>query len=197
MHGDGGFQRGKRERGHPVHHAEYNLLIHSASTVKLLCSFVFVRVAGETADHAFIHFDVAGQLTAFVVLHGKSNAMEHEPSGLLSYAKSAMEFPRANSVLVVDDHPDGRKPLIQTERTFLKDSSGLEAELWTFVLAVALPDPRFLQILYMVRIAARAAHDAIRPAQFDHKLAAVFIVCKVDNRFSECGSECHESESSK
>ncbi len=117
--------------------------------------------------------------------------MEHEPCSLLSYTKRAMKFPRTNPVLVIDDHPNRRKPLSQRDRTVLENSSSLKAELGTFMLAIALPYTRLFQILHVVRMATRTADNAIRPAQIHHKLVTVVIVLKVSSSLNQSASEFH------
>lgn len=166
------------------------------TSANLLRTLAAMHVAGLAADHAFIYFNVTGQLAALFVLHSQTDAMEHEPGGLLSNAKSAMEFPRTNPVLVIDDHPDGRKPLIQTERAFLKDSPSLETELWAFVLGVTLPNAGFLQILHMPRAAARTNYFAVWPAQFDHEFVAVLVILKEGDGLNQSASKFHNLESS-
>jgi hypothetical protein len=180
----------------PFDHAEDNGLVHAASAVNLLRTLVLMHVAGFAADHALIHFYFAAQLAAAFILHGKTDAVEHEPCGFLSYADGAVEFPRANPVLVVDDHPGSGKPLVQSERRILEDSASLQAELRAVVLAVALPNARLFKIGNMVGVATRAAHNAIRPAKRYHELAAVLEVFEEDNRFSKSVSQFHRSEDS-
>src|SRR5260370_23148389 len=151
---------------------------------------VLVHIARLAADEAFVNFDFSAKLAIFT-LHRQTDAMEHEPCGFLSYAKRAMKLPRANAVLVVDNHPDSWQPLLQSERPVLEYRSGLQAELRAIVLAVALPDARLFEIDHMVRIAARATHDAIRPAKLKHEFAAGLVGFQINNRISELVSEFH------
>jgi hypothetical protein len=182
---------------HPAvtfYHSEHDGLIHPAGAVNFLRALDAMHVAGFAADHAFVNFDVSAKLAATLVLHCESDTMEHEPRGFLSDAKRAMEFPRANSILVIDDHPDGGEPLVQSERGILEDSSSLQAEFRAVVFAVALPDARLVEIDDVIGLASRTANNAIRPAKIDHEFAAVFIVLKVDNGFAECVAKFHKSE---
>lgn len=110
-------------------HSKDDFLIQPASAVNLLCSLTAMHVAGLAADHVFVNFHFARQLVTFIVLHGKPNQMEREPCGLLSHAKRPMDFPRANPVLVINDHPYARKPLGQRYWPILENSSSLKAEL--------------------------------------------------------------------
>src|SRR6202023_3133276 len=133
---------------------------------------------------------------AVLALHREPDAVKHEPCSFLSNAKRAVKLPRANAVLVVDDHPDGRQPFVQAKRRVLEYRSGLQAELWAVVLAVALPHARLFEIDHVVGISARTAYNAVRPAKFHHECATVLEVLEVDNRFSQCASQFHDSDNS-
>ena len=58
--------------------------------------------------------------------------------------------------LLVHDEPQGRKPLIQAERRFLKDRASLQRELTALVMAATLPAVVLLGELDVLRSAARA-----------------------------------------
>ena len=160
--------------------------------MNLLGALVLVHIARFATDKAFIDFHFSAKL-AVLTLHREPDAMEHEPCSFLSHAKRAVKLPRANAVLVVDDHPDRWQPLIQTERRVLEYRSGFQAELRAIVLAVALPDTGLFEIDHVTGIASRATHNAIRPAKLNHEFAAVLEVFEVDNRFSQSVSQFHES----
>src|SRR4051812_21482739 len=53
------------------------------------------------------------------------------------------------------------------------------------MLAVALPDPRFIQIGHVRRTATRALHNAIGPAVLNHERLAVLVVGKELNGFEK------------
>ena len=53
------------------------------------------------------------------------------------------------------------------------------------MLAVAFPDPRIPKIGYMIGIASRAMHHAIRPPSLDHELAAVLEIAEKLYRFQQ------------
>ena len=62
-------------------------------------------------------------------LHGKPDAVQHEPCGLLSDSQSAADFVGADSVLAVGKHPSSSKPLVQGDRAILENGSDLDREL--------------------------------------------------------------------
>ena len=146
-----------------------------ASGVRALAA-VFVHVARLAADVGFVHFDVAAQFAAAVVLvflHGETNALEHEPCGLLRDADSASDFVRADAVLRVGDHPHARQPLIQAERGVLENRAGLEGELSLRVTGLALPSVAGLVEIDRLR-PALGALDPVRPAPGNHVFPAVY-----------------------
>ena len=155
------------------------LLIH-----RCLGALAGVHVARFAADVGFVHFDIARELAARLVLHGQANPVQHEPRGFLSDAKRGRQFVRTDTVLHVDDHPDGRKPLAQPDRGILKDRPGLKREL-----AVRVPRGAFPAVPRRIKIdllgATRRAGDAVRPAQAHHVVQAVRGVREVFDRFDE------------
>ncbi len=58
-----------------------------------------------------------------------ADAMAHEPSGLLSDAKSPVDLVAGNAVLGVHNQPDSRKPLVQSKRGVFKNRAHLGREL--------------------------------------------------------------------
>ena len=49
------------------------------------CLYALVHVSRFAADESFVHFDFAAEFAAEeFILHGKPDAVEHEPCGLLS-----------------------------------------------------------------------------------------------------------------
>jgi hypothetical protein len=80
-------------------------LAHSASAFDDALAASDVHVAGFPADVSLVDLDVATDLATHFVLHGKTNAVQHEPSGFLSHADSAGQFIAADSILGVGDEP--------------------------------------------------------------------------------------------
>src|SRR5262245_55699101 len=101
-------------------------------------TLVLVHVASKATDVGLIHFHCfafAAHLFEGLALHRKSDSVEHEPSGLLSDTKSAVDFVRTNAVLRAADQPHSGKPLRQRNRTLFKDRSSLHRKLFLAIKA--------------------------------------------------------------
>jgi hypothetical protein len=158
-----------------------------------LRSLALVHIAGFRADEGFIDFHFASELVKTLVLHCQPNAMEHKPRRLLGYTKPAMNFVARDTVLAGNNQPCRREPLLQRNRAVLENGSGLECERGAFMLRVALPHASLGKPRNVIRTAARAGYDAIRPAKFNHELAAVLEIGEVQNRVPEGVWRFHES----
>jgi hypothetical protein len=118
---------------------------------------VLVHVPRFATDEGFVNRDFAVQIApGKIVLHRKTDSVRHEPCGLPGHAKSAVEFPRRNSIAVIRDHPNGRKPLIQTKKRIFKQGSGLERKLLS--AHRALPDSTGPKKHRLIRSAVSASH---------------------------------------
>jgi hypothetical protein len=169
-----------------LYHPEHDFFVHPASAVNTGSLFATMHVPSFTADHGFIGFHFSAQLSTILALHCEADTMEHEPRGLLSNAKCAVKLPGTNSVLTINNHPNCGEPLLKADRGVLEDSSSLQAELWAWMFTIAFPNARLFEIDRTLRIALWTANRTVWPAQFNHELAAILVVLKVDNRFSEC-----------
>src|SRR5262249_11826747 len=114
------------------------------------------------------------------VLHGKPNAMQHEPCGLLSDSKSAAHFVRTNAILAVRNHPNSDKPLIERECRILKDSSYFDRELFLGVLGFAFPQTASGDESHLFASASGAFH-AIGPAALDHEGEAILWLGEIND----------------
>src|SRR5205814_3612881 len=85
-----------------------------------------VHVACFATDVGFIHFNVAADLAASLILHGEPNSMEHEPCGLLSHANRARQFVAADPVLRIGDEPHGDEPLVEADGAVFHDGADLD-----------------------------------------------------------------------
>lgn len=166
-------------------HAEYDLLTFGSASLNLLCSLGLVHIAGLTADERLIDFDFASERVKTPVLHGKADAVQHEPRGFLGDAKPAMQFVGTDTVFCPNDHPSGGKPLLKADRGLFEDCASLEAERRAGMLRVALPYASLFQVGDVIGAATRAFDNAIRPAQFDHELSAMLEVREPDYRVPE------------
>ena len=176
-----------------LHHTEGDFFILAPRASDLSGPLVFVHVPGLTSDEGFIYFDFPAQLIEGPILHRKPDAVKHEPCGLLGDAKPAMDFIAAHTVFAVDDEPCGREPLFQWQGGVLEDRPGFQGKRWLRVPHVAFPNARLGKPSNPLGAALGTFHDAIRPAQLHHELAAVLEIGEVQNRVSECDFAVHDS----
>jgi len=168
----------------------------SASLSNPALSFIGVHETGRATDEGFVYFDfftIAAKLDGRAGLHRKTNPVEHEPCGLLGDAKSAANFVGTYAVLAVGNHPNSDKPFIERQCRILKDSPYLSRELPFGVEALALPLPLILEEYGILAATGRAHHDAVGPAQPDHKVKAVIGVREVDDCLLEGSGLFHVS----
>src|SRR5260370_40212408 len=100
-------------------------------------SLIRMHEASSAADERLIYFHFfvgTADLHCFLFMESETNAVHHEPSRLLSEAKSASHFVGANPVLGIHNQPNGNHPLIHAERGILKDRAHLDSELLLAVL---------------------------------------------------------------
>jgi hypothetical protein len=143
-----------------------SLTFGSAPSLNLARLNIGVHVAGLAADESFIHFDFARELAASgFVLHGESDAVEHEPCGLLGHSEVAGDCVAANSVLTVGNHPNSSQPFIESNRGILENTFGLDGKL--LAAFRTFPDAAGLEKHWFLR-AAVLAGDALRPAAIRH-----------------------------
>ena len=150
-----------------------------------------VHIAGLAADKSLVRLDLAREQRSGVVVHGHTDAMEHEPSRLLSYAKGTGHLSGANSILAVADNPESAHPLIESERGILEDRSNLETEL--FFAAGAEPDLAGFDEGVLLRTAAKAGNSTVREAKIERVLESAVSVREVDDCLLECVRGFHSS----
>src|SRR5262249_44770907 len=148
-----------------------------------LLSFL-VHVPCLAADVRFVNFYMAAQsLKKRAALHCQTDAMIHEPSGLLCDTQSARNLVRTNPVFAVHDHPDRSQPLVETKRGILKNCSGLERELSPLVLNLGVVTRTLpAVVLWLVKDILRTAtrtRNAIRPAARYKVIMAVLAIREV------------------
>ena len=146
--------------------------------------FVGVHESGRTTNESLVYFDFAVRSTEFqerAILHCKTDAVKHEPSRLLSDAKSTAHFIGTDSVLAVRNHPNSNKPLVQANRRILEDSPDLDRKLPMMMDGLALPLALILQEHNIITLTSGAGNDAIGPAELDHELQAIVGVGEVDD----------------
>jgi hypothetical protein len=126
-----------------------------------------VHVASLAADEGFVHFDLgagATHLDECAALHCASNPVKHEPCRLLSDSERPPYLATGHAIPSVDNHPEGRHPLVHAKRRILEDRADFDREL--FVTSTAEPEPPRLDEVIAVGVTARADHFAIGPAEF-------------------------------
>jgi hypothetical protein len=156
---------------------------------------VGVHVASLTADESFVYLNFrvkisTAQLHRGLGLHSQTDAMEHEPRGLLGDTESASDFVGANPVLAVGNHPHCDKPLIKWERGVFHNGSDLRAELLAGMLILALPHAasRNRTDFYAP---ARWTGDAVRPTALNDEVDAVLWIGEVNDGLLECSWLLH------
>jgi hypothetical protein len=88
------------------------------------------------AHDGLVHLDLARQgRVEGLRLHGETDAMAHEPRGLLGDPQIAGELVRAAALLAGRIQPDRREPLGERDRGILEDRPLLDGELLAAVLA--------------------------------------------------------------
>ncbi len=88
-----------------------------------------------------------------------------------------------DSVLAVNQHPNCRHPLVQSDGRILEDAAHFDREL--LLAGIAVPDAPCLNERVLLGIAAGTADLAVRPAQFDRIVESSVRVRKVDDGFLE------------
>src|SRR5947209_4200874 len=95
--------------------AHYCGFVLSASLSDAATMFVSVHESGRAPNKGFVNFDGSAIATEFderTRLHCQPNAMQHEPRGFLSDAKSAANFIGTDTVLAIGNHPNSDEPLV-------------------------------------------------------------------------------------
>src|SRR5688572_5880722 len=124
-----------------------------------------MHVTSETTDKSFVNFNRPHELVKGSGLHGLADTMQEKPCRFLSDAKRTVDLVRANPILRVDDQPNGRQPLIETDRRVFHDSSELHTKM--LLTAFANPDAASLNKRVLRRFATRTG-DTIRPTDRNH-----------------------------
>lgn len=139
-----------------------------------------------TADEGFVRFHNAVKHTGFGRSHGFTNAMQHEPRGLLRHAEGAPQLMRGRSVLRVGEKPNGGKPLGEREWGRLENRVDLDRELPLTILAAPLLAGGDQLDRRGATTHARAGH-AMRPAALNGIGPSDLRVGEKGNGFKEGG----------
>jgi hypothetical protein len=167
---------------------DYGSLVFGVSFSNPTTTLVFVHESSRATDKSFVYFYFAARAAGFhgrIGLQRKPDAMQHEPSRLLSDTKGTVNFPRANAILAISDHPHSRKPFVEADSGVLENGPDLHRELALGVASLALPHTSRSDEAHITRAASRA-HDASGPAPRHQVVKAVIGIGEVFNRFLEC-----------
>ncbi len=152
-----------------------------------------MHVPRLTADEGFIYFDFAASRAELaskeIIPQSQPEPLNHKPCRLLGDAQSAVNFHAADAVLAIDQHPESRHPLIESERRIFKDRSQLEREL--LLAGVAKPDAPRLNERVFLGAATWTGHLAVRPAKLFGVLESAVSVREVDDCLLECFRSVH------
>jgi len=168
-----------------LYHAEDHRLILTAGPSDDALTLGGMHIASLLTDEGLVYFDFATKLVKTCFLHRKTDAVVHEPSGLLSNLQSPMEFVRTDTVFATSDQPYSTEPLFKGDWRVLEYRAGLQRERGACMFGIALPHTLFRKPCELIRSAARALHDTIGPAQSNHELAAMVEVREPEDCVSE------------
>src|SRR5471030_723495 len=168
-----------------LHHSEHNLLAVRSATMNLCGPLASVHIPRLAADEGFVNLYFAAEHVKPAFLHCQTNAVIHEPRGFLCDLESSVKFVGTDAVFATHDQPRGYEPLFKRDGRVLKDGSGLQRERRALMPRIAFPHALLGKPRKFLRAALRTLHDAIRPTQSCHELAAMLKIRKPDNRVSE------------
>src|SRR5260370_16216249 len=172
-----------------LQNTHYDCLMRLASlSFDFARSHVFVHIPRLAADESFISFHfarVSAKLHKRAVLHGKPDAMQHEPSRFLCNSDGAMNFPRTDTVLAVRYHPHGQHPLRERKARIFKDRSHFDGELLPAL--AALPALLRRQVPVFFLLTCGADRFAIRPAHRGHRIYTGLLIAEMQDCFLQCG----------
>jgi hypothetical protein len=123
-------------------------------------------------------------------LHHLPDAVQHEPSRLLSDPNCLGHLVGADPVLAIGQHPEGHHPLVETDRGILENRPNLEGEL--LLAGVAVPDSPGLDEGMVLPTAPGAGNDPIRPTQVQSVLESTVRVGEENYRLLQCLRAVHD-----
>src|ERR1017187_1788698 len=134
-------------------------------------ALTLVHIASLAADVGLINLNGSlgpTKLATVLALQSQANAMQHEPCRFLSNADGAANLVRTNAFAPFRNHPNAKKPLVQSDWRVLENGSSLGRELPFGVDALTLPLALVMQEHNVIPTAGRAGHNAIGPAKQSH-----------------------------
>jgi hypothetical protein len=125
-------------------------------------------------------------------LESETDAVHHEPCGLLGHSDGAVNFVAAHSIFAIGDHPDGYKPFVQRDRRVFEDGIDLDGELPFGVRSLAFPNPASGKESDFLGTAARTGH-AIAETTRHEEIQAIVGISEVDDcSLKGLGIGCHD-----
>src|SRR5580704_1535712 len=150
-----------------VQHSHHNGLALRSGNHVVTSTLGFVHVLERSANKRFVHFDRArfssAQLGEGAIPQGEAQTVQDEPCRLLSNADSFGNLVGRNTVLAVNQHPQGSEPFVQRDGRVLEDRSHFDGELATALLA--LPSLLGCEVVMVLADALRAGGNPIRPSK--------------------------------
>src|ERR1700674_3115180 len=128
-----------------------------------------VHVSRLAADESFVNlnasFASAQLATGPLVLHGKPDAVKHEPRCFWGHPCIPHDLVTTDSVFAIGDHPSSGKPLVERDRGILENRFGFDGKLLPALRA--LPDTASLEEHRFLGSAVLAG-DALGPSAIRH-----------------------------
>ena len=163
--------------------SKHDGFVFSASTSDAALAFVEMHIASFSADEGFINFDFTAKLASGFVLQSQTNAMQHEPCGLLGDFQIAGEFTTTDAVLAIGEQPQSGEPLIKADGGILANTSNLHREFALRMMAGTSPSAAMRPEFYFVRAASRTSYRSIRPTANSEIVDAVVGIREVNDCF--------------
>src|SRR6185437_10581350 len=143
-----------------------------------------VHVPRFAADESFIHFDFSGEFaTKEIILHGKPDAMKHEPRRLLSYFDIPRNLVTADSIFAVSDQPSSSEPFIQRNRGIFHHGADLDGKLALRMMLRTSPSAPLITEFDSLATASWANDFSVRPAADSKIVNAVIGIGEIDDCF--------------
>ena len=158
------------------HHRD---LATSARSRDLNFSLIAMHEPSFAADESFVCFNLPAQLLKGSRLHRESDSVHKEPCRLLSYAKRAVNFIRANAVLRRAYHPDSGHPLVEADGRIFHEGSKFDREHFLALFVLTLPRSARRYERDSIALAARTSDLAVWPSKRDHKAERVVRIVEV------------------
>src|SRR6185437_7767662 len=148
-----------------LQYADNGGFVFGSSSSNAPLALTDVHVPRFAADESFIHFDFSGEFaTKEIILHGKPDAMKHEPRRLLSYFDIPRNLVTADSIFAVSDQPSSSEPFIQRNRGIFHHGADLDGKLALRMMLSTSPSAPLIAEFDSLATASWANDFAVRPA---------------------------------